>query len=88
MIQAGGDEPVLVTVAINRVEFKNPVLVGDVIRCLVSLVRFGRTSITVRVTVEAERGAQKIHVTDAEVVFVGIDIASPDRKPKPLLKQP
>ncbi len=88
VIQAGGDVPVLVTVAINRVEFKNPVLVGDVIRCLVSLVRFGRTSITVRVTVEAERGAQKIHVTDAEVVFVGIDIASPDRKPKPLLKQP
>ena len=87
VIRAGGDVPVLVTVALNRVEFKSPVLVGDVIRCLVSPVRIGRTSITVKVTVEAERGSQTIHVTDAEVVFVGIDASSPDRKPKPLLKQ-
>ena len=85
VIQAGGPPPVLVTVAINRVEFKNPVLVGDIIRCLVSLVRIGRTSITVKVTVEVERGNETIHVTDAEVVNVGIDPASPERKPKPLL---
>jgi acyl-CoA thioesterase YciA len=85
VIQAGGAVPVLVTVAVNRVEFKNPVLVGDIIRCLVSLVRMGRTSITVNVHVEVERGAETIHVTDAEVVNVGIDPNSPDRKPKPLL---
>jgi len=62
------------------------VLVGDIIRCLVSLVKFGRTSITVKVTVEVERGAETIHVTDAEVVNVGIDPTSPERKPRLLLK--
>jgi acyl-CoA thioesterase YciA len=85
VIAAGGPVPVLVTVALNRVEFKHPVLVGDIIRCLVSVVKFGRTSITVKVCVEAERGAETIHVTEAEVVYVGIDPTSPDRRPKPLL---
>lgn len=85
VIQAGGPPPVLVTVAMNRVEFKNPVLVGDVLRCLVSLVRIGRTSITVKVAVEAERGAANFLMTEAEVVYVGIDPNSPERKPKPLL---
>src|SRR5262245_51045550 len=87
VIQAGGGVPMLVTVALNRVEFKKPVLVGDVIRCLVSVVKFGRTSITVRVSVEAERGAETIRVTEAEVVYVGIDPSSPERKPKPLLPE-
>src|SRR5688572_21154845 len=58
VIQAGGPVPVLVTVAINRVEFHEPVYIGDVVRCLVSLVKFGRTSITVLVVVEAERGTE------------------------------
>ena len=75
----------LVTVAINRVEFHEPVFVGDVVRCLVSLVKFGRTSITVLVVVEAERGTETRRVTEAEVVYVGIDSTSPDRRPKPLL---
>jgi acyl-CoA thioesterase YciA len=85
VVRAGGAVPAMVTVAVNRVEFKHPVLVGDVVRCLVSLVKFGRTSITVKVAVEAERGAATIPVTEAEVVYVGIDPASPDRRPKPLL---
>jgi acyl-CoA thioesterase YciA len=85
VIRAGGAPPVLATVAMNRVEFKQPVLVGDVVRCLVRPVKFGRTSVTVRVTVEAERGAEPLHVTEAEVVFVGLDPA--DRKPKPLLPE-
>lgn len=86
VIQAGGEVPVLVTVAFNRVEFKNPVLVGDILRCLVSLVKIGRTSITVKVIVEVERGAATIHVTEAEVVNVRIDPTSPERKPIALLK--
>lgn len=85
VIQAGGPPPVLVTVAVNRVEFKHPVFIGDVVRCLVSLVRMGKTSITVKVVIEAERGLENIVVTDAEVVFVGIDNTTPHRKPKPLL---
>jgi acyl-CoA thioesterase YciA len=84
VIQAGGPTPMLVTVAVNRVEFHQPVFVGDVVRCLVRLVKFGRTSITVRVTVEAERGTETHQVTEAEVVYVGIE-GGPERRPKPLL---
>jgi acyl-CoA thioesterase YciA len=87
VIQAGGPVPVLVTVAINRVEFHQPVFVGDVVRCLVRLVKIGRTSITVLVTVEAERGTATHRVTEAEVVYVGVDPNSPERKPTPLLPE-
>jgi len=83
--QAGGPLPFLVTVAINRVEFHEPVLVGDVVRFLARVVRIGRTSITMQVSVEAERGNETLHVTEAELVYVGIDPTSPDRRPIPLL---
>ena len=85
VIRAGGHPPVVVTVAINRVEFKKPVLVGDVVRFLTRLVRIGRTSITMQVCVEAERGEDVLQVTEAEVVYVGIDPSTPERKPIPLL---
>jgi acyl-CoA thioesterase YciA len=85
VVRAGGAPPVLVTVALNRVEFKQPVLVGDVVRFLTRLVRIGRTSITMHVGVEAERGGQVLQVTEAELVYVGIDPAGPERRPVPLL---
>jgi acyl-CoA thioesterase YciA len=87
VVRAGGPSPQLVTVAINRVEFKKPVHVGDVVRFVTRTVRLGRTSITMHIRVEAERGTEVHHVTDAEVVYVGIDPASPDRRPVPLLPQ-
>lgn len=83
--KAGGPLPFLVTVAINRVEFHHPVLVGDVVRFMTHLVRIGRSSITMQVSVEAERGNQTLHVTEAELVYVGIDPTSPDRRSVPLL---
>ena len=85
VVRAGGSLPMLVTVAINSVEFKKPVLVGDVVRFLTRLVRIGRTSITMHVDVEAERGSTVLHVTEAELVYVGVDPASPDRRPVALL---
>src|SRR4051812_44318533 len=85
VIRAGGAPPAVVTVAMNRVEFKQPVLVGDVVRFLVRVVRLGRTSITVHVSVEAERGEKVRQVTEAEVVYVGVDLGTPERRPKPLL---
>lgn len=81
--RAGGDLPYLVTVAMNRVEFHEPVLVGDVVRFMTRLQRIGKSSITMDVSVEAERGKDVIPVTRAEVVYVGIDCNS--RKPAPLL---
>jgi acyl-CoA thioesterase YciA len=62
----------VLTVAINRVEFRQPVLVGDVVRFLTQLVRIGRTSITMHVSVEVERSTQVLRVTEAEVVYVGV----------------
>jgi acyl-CoA thioesterase YciA len=81
-LRGGPANTKIVTVALNKVEFKEPVMVGDVVRFETSVLRFGRTSITMRVNVVAERAGQMIHVTDAEVVFVGVDES---RRPVPLL---
>src|SRR5436189_3373745 len=72
VVKAGGAMPFLVTVAINKVEFHRPVLVGDVVRFLTRLVRIGRTSITMHVNVEAERGGDTLQVTEAEVVYLNV----------------
>src|SRR6516225_7126853 len=77
VIRAGGKPPVLVTVAVNRVEFKQPVHVGDVVRFLTRVVRRGRTSITMQVNVEVDRGAEVLQVTEAEVVYVGVEGGHP-----------
>ena len=75
-----------VTVAINRVEFKQPVMVGDVVKFNTTVLRVGRTSITMHIDVIAEREAKLIPVTDAEIVYVAIDhtIPAADRRPVPL----
>src|SRR5262249_35355522 len=85
--RAGGALPVLVTVAVNRVEFRQPVLVRDVVRFLAHPVRIGRTSIPIHSSGEAERGSQVLKVTEAEVVSVGVDPSTPERRPRPLLPE-
>jgi acyl-CoA thioesterase YciA len=80
-LRGGNPKAAFVTVALNKVEFKKPVLVGDVVRFETSIVRIGRTSMTVRVDVHVERGTGSIHVTEAEAVFVGVDLSTPERKP-------
>ena len=65
-----------VTVMMNRVEFKQPVYVGDVLSLYAETTRIGRSSIGIHVNVLAERkidpGAA-IPVTEAELVFVAVD---------------
>jgi acyl-CoA thioesterase YciA len=85
VVQAGGRLPILVTVAVNRVEFKQPVLVGDVVRFLTRLIKLGRTSITMHVNVESERDNTVLQVTEAELVYVGVDATGPQRRPVPLV---
>src|SRR5262249_43623606 len=85
VVKAGGEIPHLVTVAINRVEFKKPVLVGDVVRFKTRLDKMGRTSITINVQVEADRGREVLQVTEAEIVYVGVDPDGRQRRPRPLL---
>ena len=66
----------VVTVAMDKVEFKRPVFVGDVISLFTEVVRVGRTSITVRVKVWAQRRhppRDTVQVTEALVTMVAVD---------------
>ena len=74
----GWPTPTLVTVALNGVEFHQPVFVGDVVSFWTRVVRIGRTSIAVHVAVETDRLGQTISLTKAEVVYVAVD---DERKP-------
>jgi acyl-CoA thioesterase YciA len=62
-----------VTRFMDRVEFKQPVKVNDVITCWGSVVAIGETSIKVHVEVEADRAGKIIPVTSADLVFVAVD---------------
>ena len=67
-----------VTRAMREVEFIAAVYVGDVVSFYTAVLRQGTTSITVRVSVEAERGTEPRHrvkVTEAEVIYVAVDEA-------------
>jgi acyl-CoA thioesterase YciA len=60
----------------HEVDFIAPVYVGDVVSLYASVVKRGRTSVTVRIEVEAERSKEpgtKFKVTAAEVVYVAVD---------------
>lgn len=81
-LRGGSADVKIVTVALNRVEFKQPVLVGDVVRFETTVARFGRTSVTMHVNVVAERAGRETRVTEAEVVYVGV---GEDRRPVPLV---
>ena len=76
-----------VTKAMREVEFHQPVLLGDIVNFFTETVRIGRTSITVRVTVVAERwGAghgEQVKVTEAEVVLVAVDASGQPTPIKP-----
>ena len=66
----------LATVALHEVKFIAPVFVGDLVSFYTETLRLGHTSITVRVTVEAQRrdaSREKVRVTQAEVVYVTVD---------------
>ena len=74
-----------VTKAMREVEFHEPVFVGDIVSFYTELVRVGHTSITIRVTVEAERWGvpptrmgmtghgELVKVTEAEVILVAVN---------------
>src|SRR5260221_14536628 len=66
-----------VTKAMREVEFHEPVFLGDIVSFYTDTVRVGRTSITVRVSVEAERWGgghgEKVKVPEAEVGLVAVD---------------
>jgi acyl-CoA thioesterase YciA len=74
-----------VTRAMHEVEFHEPVFVGDIVSFFTDTLRLGRTSVTVKVTVIAERWSagrsEQVKVTEAEVVLVAV---GDDRRPIPI----
>ena len=77
------DQPV-VSVAMNGVEFHLPVFVGDVVSFWTRLVKVGRTSITMHVDVEADRRGETVQLTEAEVIYVAVDLSDDQRRPVPI----
>jgi acyl-CoA thioesterase YciA len=74
----------MATVAVNEFIFKQPVRVGDILSFYSEVTRIGRTSVTVKVEVFAERfqsQGQYVKVTEASVTYVAIDEAG---RPRPI----
>jgi acyl-CoA thioesterase YciA len=75
----------LVTVSFDQVEFKQPVFVGDLVSFFTDTLRVGRTSITVGVSVWAQRSRDRdtvVHVTEGRVTLVAVD---ENLKPTPIV---
>jgi len=77
----------MATVAVNEFIFKQPVRVGDILSFYSKLTRLGRTSMTVKVEVYAERfraQGQFVKVTEASLTYVAIDDQGKPREiPRP-----
>ena len=74
------------TVSVNSFLFKQPISVGDIVSFYADIVRVGRTSITVKVEVFAERNYANpivVKVTEAELTYVAIDADGNKREVPP-----
>ena len=74
----------LVTVAMASVEFHQPVFVGDAVSFWTELRGIGKTSITMHITVEAERDGEATKLTEADVTYVSVHTDGHIRKPVPI----
>lgn len=66
----------VVTVAVNEFVFKQPVSVGDLVSFYAEVAALGRTSITVKVEVFAQRNPENpvtVKVTEATLTYVAVD---------------
>ena len=71
----------LVTVAMDRVEFHEPVHVGDTVSFWTECRRIGTTSITMHVSVETDRAGARLLLTQAEVTYVAVEMRRGQRQP-------
>jgi acyl-CoA thioesterase YciA len=76
-----------VTASIERVDFKAPVHIGDVVSFLTQTESTGTSSVKVRIRVEADRYAtgDVVHVTEAHLTMVAVNAAG---KPIPFHSAP
>ncbi len=79
--RSGWPDRPFVTVAMNSVEFHQPVFVGDSVSFFTQVLRVGRTSITMHVTVESDRDGKTIKLTEAEVTYVAVKLGDDGRQP-------
>jgi acyl-CoA thioesterase YciA len=91
--QAGAIEAIyhgarkVVTVAMDKVVFHAPVYVGDLVSFYGELISIGKTSITVKVEVEAhppDQGHVPRRVTEAVITYVNVDDHG---RPTPITRQ-
>lgn len=78
-----------VTVAMDKVVFKEPVYIGDIVCCYAKIVSVGNTSIVIKVEVIADRVNDEgftmcIPVTSAILTFVSV---TKDGRKKPIDKE-
>ena len=73
----------IATVAVEGMTFHKPINIGDLVTGYATVVKTGRTSITVHVVIIAgRRGTQEeVRVTEGTFIYVAIDDVG---KPKPL----
>lgn len=67
--------PKVVTVAMDKVEFHEPVRVGELVSFYAEVIKVGRTSLTVQVDVFSRRRAsgENVAVTRAQLTYVNVD---------------
>ena len=71
------------TVAIQSMEFIQPVLLQDIVAVYAGVERIGRTSIAIRIEVFAsrKRGREEVKVTEGVFTFVALD---ENHRPRPV----
>ncbi|MCS6992416.1 MAG: acyl-CoA thioesterase [Anaerolineales bacterium] len=78
-----------VTVAIDRMTFRQPIKVGDLVTLTAHVTYTGRTSIEVEVQVEAENPVtgERTHTNTAYLVYVALDEAGNPAPVPPVLAE-
>ncbi len=81
-----------VTVSMDKVVFKEPVFVGDIICCYAKVINVGNTSITIKVEVVADRVNDEgfrlcVPVTSAILTFVSVTKNGKKKPIDPVLKK-
>ncbi len=74
------------TIAVNSFLFKQPVSVGDIVSFYAEIIKVGRSSITVDVTVYAERNPEHpivVKVTEAVLTYMAVDKSGQKREIPP-----
>ncbi len=81
----------VVTVAMDNMSFRHPIQIGDLVTLTSRLTYVGRTSMEVRVEVEAENPltGNRVHTNTAHLVYVALDTSGrPVPVPRLILETP